>query len=397
MMETTKAAGNRNRSGRKKRRRGNKGGGYVESMDTSATSAASSPREPVKISNSPSYGSRNGCGTETTASVASPVSRSDTEPTSSGSARASTKSCPDNSCNSATKWVIRPSRLDLHTPSSAICRSEFRGFAHLAVIAFLLYMVSNPVIRWYEGKDVVDMELAHAMFEDTVLLMLTWAQLALWAFTAFGLQKLLIHGALGVRAFTTLQHLSQGLLLGYGIAECLYNRWPIVPTAWILGLSVCTCMKMHSYSMTNLEEFFEWRRLKIARKRLEELQATGAGGEEEEEDTAHPPLPRARRPTKHSNEQGAPLSGQGGGGRAERKGDTEPCQECSSPSSHDGSSCSSSLGRALKAPQHAKGRPQHSLPEWRRRAPSYPRNVTVKGFLHFLFVPSLVYEEEYPR
>eukprot|EP00918_Siedleckia_nematoides_P018742 GHVU01040045.1.p1 GENE.GHVU01040045.1~~GHVU01040045.1.p1 ORF type:complete len:228 (+),score=49.63 GHVU01040045.1:289-972(+) len=227
--------------------------------------------------------------------------------------------------------------------------------------------------------------------------MLTWAQLALWAFTAFGLQKLLIHGALGVRAFTTLQHLSQGLLLGYGIAECLYNRWPIVPTAWILGLSVCTCMKMHSYSMTNLEEFFEWRRLKIARKRLEELQATGAGGEEEEEDTAHPPLPRARRPTKHSNEQGAPLSGQGGGGRAERKGDTEPCQECSSPSSHDGSSCSSSLGRALKAPQHAKGRPQHSLPEWRRRAPSYPRNVTVKGFLHFLFVPSLVYEEEYPR
>eukprot|EP00918_Siedleckia_nematoides_P018743 GHVU01040046.1.p1 GENE.GHVU01040046.1~~GHVU01040046.1.p1 ORF type:complete len:371 (+),score=47.71 GHVU01040046.1:97-1209(+) len=370
MMETTKAAGNRNRSGRKKRRRGNKGGGYVESMDTSATSAASSPREPVKISNSPSYGSRNGCGTETTASVASPVSRSDTEPTSSGSARASTKSCPDNSCNSATKWVIRPSRLDLHTPSSAICRSEFRGFAHLAVIAFLLYMVSNPVIRWYEGKDVVDMELAHAMFEDTVLLMLTWAQLALWAFTAFGLQKLLIHGALGVRAFTTLQHLSQGLLLGYGIAECLYNRWPIVPTAWILGLSVCTCMKMHSYSMTNLEE---------------------------EEDTAHPPLPRARRPTKHSNEQGAPLSGQGGGGRAERKGDTEPCQECSSPSSHDGSSCSSSLGRALKAPQHAKGRPQHSLPEWRRRAPSYPRNVTVKGFLHFLFVPSLVYEEEYPR
>ncbi|KAL8427809.1 hypothetical protein Efla_005417 [Eimeria flavescens] len=147
-----------------------------------------------------------------------------------------------------------PSKLDFFDPSSELASSPYRGFAtlisakddELAVnIWFYEVAVRSFALRWTQ--------LAVAMFYDFFYLMFMWFKLTVWSLTAFGLHLLFMKGYIGKRTLFALQHLTQAITIAYAVGHCLYNKWPILPAAFVQVAAVCNFMKMHSYTESNLE------------------------------------------------------------------------------------------------------------------------------------------------
>lgn len=146
-----------------------------------------------------------------------------------------------------------PSNLDFFDPTSDLARSPYRGFATLLLICSGFYLVANPLLRWYERGEFVDPTLAVAMFYDFFYLMFMWFKLTVWSLTAFGLHILFMKGYIGNKTLFVLQHLTQVTTIAYAVGHCLYNKWPIIPAAFVQVAAVCNFMKMHSYTESNLE------------------------------------------------------------------------------------------------------------------------------------------------
>ncbi|KAL8451936.1 hypothetical protein Emed_001671 [Eimeria media] len=140
-----------------------------------------------------------------------------------------------------------PSRLDFFDPNSELASSQYRGFATLTFICCGFYLVANPLMRWYERSEFVDPSLAVAMFYDFFYLMFMWFKLTVWSLTAFGLHLLFMKGYIGKRTLFALQHLTQAITIAYAVAHCLYNKWPILPAAFVQVAAVCNFMKSVMY------------------------------------------------------------------------------------------------------------------------------------------------------
>ncbi|KAL8430184.1 hypothetical protein ACSSS7_006091 [Eimeria intestinalis] len=138
-----------------------------------------------------------------------------------------------------------PSRLDFFDPNSELASSQYRGFATLTFICCGFYLVANPLMRWYEKGEFVDPSLAVAMFYDFFYLMFMWFKLTVWSLTALGLHLLFMKGYIGKRTLFALQHLTQAITIAYAVAHCLYNKWPILPAAFVQVAAVCNFMKVN--------------------------------------------------------------------------------------------------------------------------------------------------------
>lgn len=231
--------------------RGSEGPRHEMPTDTSARKVASAPSAKRRISSwaceSCSYDSSD-LTTENTAKRGS-QSTPTLEKSALGS---STAQVVDDTPTKLGPCCV-PSKLDFFDPNSDLARSPYRGFATLLFICSGFYLVANPLMRWYERSEFVDPSLAIAMFYDFFYLMFMWFKLTVWSLTAFGLHILFMNGYIGKRSLFVLQHLTQVTTIAYAVGHCLYNKWPIIPAAFVQVAAVCNFMKMHSYTEINLE------------------------------------------------------------------------------------------------------------------------------------------------
>lgn len=148
---------------------------------------------------------------------------------------------------------IRTSRLDYSCTDSSINKSEFRGFLNLFNICSAVFVISDPIIRRYETRRFFDPTLAQMMFDDVFLLLLLWLKSYLWSFTAYFAHREFARGKISRRTLHLIQVATQGIMLVYAVALCLYNDWSILPCGFVLIVTTIFFMKMHSFTESLLE------------------------------------------------------------------------------------------------------------------------------------------------
>eukprot|EP01071_Lankesteria_metandrocarpae_P000487 Lankesteria_metandrocarpae@DN1065_c0_g1_i1.p1 len=153
---------------------------------------------------------------------------------------------------SAGQRTVRTSRLDIDT-NSDLANSPFWGFATVVCVSSSMFVLSQPFIRFLDDGRFIDGTLASAMFKDIWLLFFVSLADYLWSTTSYFLHLGYRNKYLGLKMLYFIQHTTQFVVLLAAVSACLYNRWAVIPSSFVLMQASIFFMKMHSYTATCLQ------------------------------------------------------------------------------------------------------------------------------------------------
>ncbi|KAL1923020.1 uncharacterized protein VTP21DRAFT_9396 [Calcarisporiella thermophila] len=232
----------------------------------------------------------------------------------------------------------RTSRLDSVNIHSQ--EQEFRGFFTLFWLAMAFYVILTVVENLEKRGTIISLGLFSIFSQDALALMAS--DLVMVVLTGFGviLQKCVAARWIGGGAANAVQHLYQAAFLSAAIYWTFWRDWPWVQSGFFVLHTLVMLMKLHSYCARNNELAAHHLHFEALEKELDELTAKLKKLED---------IPHDERHTLECHVE--------------------------------------HIRNELKELDH-------ELCPGKMR---YPNNLTWANYIEYLFVPTLVYELEYPR
>ncbi|KAJ2963808.1 hypothetical protein NQZ79_g1274 [Umbelopsis isabellina] len=262
----------------------------------------------------------------------------------------------------------RMTPLDLANPEST--NDQFRGFFTLFWLAMGFYVLQT-VIRCYEQEGILLSLVFFRLFsKDGLALMVS--DLTMVSMTLFSVpfSKFLLWGWLPYdHVGFYLQHIFQCFFLFINIYWTFWRDWPWVQSGFFTLHTIVMMMKMHSYTALNGELSLKRRRLKYLKQYLPKWIAEHHNGEGSPKLSISPSL-------------------------SDVPDDMSIASEISNKSESDYQGYSAEDAAELKAMESEIELIEEDLVHGKT---VFPNNVTMKNYLDYLLVPSLVYWMEYPR
>eukprot|EP00923_Selenidium_pygospionis_P060551 GHVN01106521.1.p1 GENE.GHVN01106521.1~~GHVN01106521.1.p1 ORF type:complete len:594 (+),score=78.36 GHVN01106521.1:323-2104(+) len=302
---------------------------------------------------------------------------------------------PNDPIIAAFQRKVRVSRLDLFEKESSVRTSTLSGFGTLVGIVGFIYPWLTVLCNWYDRGLLINTELATAMFEDTLILMLMWMKQALWSYSAYVIVRLHVRGWCGRVMVRMVQLVCEGGLFGYSVAACLYRGWPIIPSSFVLMASAILAMKMHSFVDANLSQATLLQNSVTTSppspsNTLTPLtDSTAPSPTNSTSLNNHPPSNAHSSITTLTRRSNAKTHNKTFHGWQSKKNKVK----------QEGNSAHSAFRlRQVKQRLVERERKPHPHPdcEWGPTS-HYPHNVTLTNYTYFLFAPVLVYEPYYLR
>ncbi|GAB7355435.1 hypothetical protein MBLNU459_g5944t2 [Dothideomycetes sp. NU459] len=290
--------------------------------------------------------------------------------------------------------------FDRQNPLSS--ESPFHGFFTLFWLAMVLMFVRVCMINWREYGSVLGRnEVMKLMFSrDIVVLGLTDGAMCLATSFGFFLHKLIVRDYLSWnRTGWIIQNIWQTFFLAAAVGWTVYRDWPWTHTTFIVLHAVVFLMKQHSYSFYNGYLSGVYRRRNMVRRKMKHLHDMAS--------LASPPTSPAPTP---SSSTGLQLDGTAQSGSLKRRPSMGP------RNSTDLGNEKSDVAHVAAAMETGKALNSSQMQSFERimqdelntldkelqgkstsAAQAYPNNLTIGNFADWVFLPTLVYELEYPR
>jgi sterol O-acyltransferase len=128
--------------------------------------------------------------------------------------------------------------------------SDMKGFYIMYILISSSYVIISATKEFTRKGLAVDSVFFYKMTEDVFLLILLWAGVFSYCWTAFLLQLLILKG-LHESLQPIFQHLTQSLMFLFTIILAFTRDWGLPQTLFSHLLVITHFMKMHSYTLVN--------------------------------------------------------------------------------------------------------------------------------------------------
>ena len=294
--------------------------------------------------------------------------------------------------------------FDRQNPLSS--ESPFHGFFTLFWLAMVLLFVRISAYNWKQyGNPLGNQAIMKMMFgRDVFVLGITDAVMCLSTGFGFFLQKAIAKGYLSwSRSGWIIQNLWQTFFLFAVVSWTLYREWPWTHTVFIVIHCLVFVMKQHSYAFYNgyLSSILRRRKLVLQKlQRLREIKATDLGPDSpglpspmESMSTAiESPAGFGQDKDHHRRRSMPPRTSTNLGTESSDVASVSASLEAGMPLDHNQMQTferiiQEELDGLDKALQGKAGSAKNA----------YPHNLTARNLIDWTFLPTLVYELEYPR
>ncbi|GAA5871660.1 hypothetical protein JCM1840_007343 [Sporobolomyces johnsonii] len=320
-----------------------------------------------------------------------------------------------------THFTPRISHFDRDNATSA--QDTFRGFWTLFWIVMAAAGMRSVWTRFNESGGLYRWTFAELISEDAVALAISDAVMAGTTLLCVPFVKLLVSGWIPYHPTgMILQHLGQTLFLAVAVRWTFHRHWPWVQSGFLTLHTLSMLMKIHSYIATNGELSEKARELKRNEEALETIIQEHGGWHQTEQAARHaweeacrdsPPSDPASTSSKPAPSTLTPSSSSSAVSdertdatirhrtqsiRRRSSHHSEPIAPRRADKPHEGvETLTWHPDERISKLAIAIAEEKEFLTSGGVQNVTFPANVTFANFIDYLFVPTLVYELEYPR